>query len=284
MIFAMNTECVWRDGKYWTLKHGDGEIFHVVRWCGRYLKWQVSTGNSLLIPRGLRSNVTAFSDPSRLAMLSAFSRVNWPAATPCSLITLTYPDSIPCQDNSLTNLHRAVFWRYLERHVGRPIAAFWRIERLPRQSGLRVFSDYPHFHLLAFAIPYIHYLHINHWWQCAINHDEFVHTDIRAAANAKIAGSYISKYVAKKTCSLGITINLNTKSHGRHWGILRKSHVPWCENKEIRMIDCKLSDRGQARALEDRPQLNKWGGQSFTLLGDLAEAVGGLVFGSGLDV
>lgn len=56
--------------------------------------------------------------------------------------------------------------------------------------------------------------------------------------------------------------------------------MPYHPIRSVQLIDGDLSQRGRARALAGRPVVNEWGNPSFTLLGELAEAVGALVFDS----
>lgn len=116
--------------------------------------------------------------------------------------------------------------RYAENYLARPIPGIWRIEWQERKSGDCEGMIAPHFHLLLFGVNYIHYMTIREWWRKAIKWDKTVSTKVKKCFNAKMAGLYVSKYVAKAASGPYLDYGPYLNSGGRHWGFLRKNLIP----------------------------------------------------------
>lgn len=261
---------------------GDDGKVNEITYQGRFLKYRVHTPPSAIQIGGTKKPVCQFSRQSRLNLLSFFNKMDWTNAAPGIFITLTYPDEVECRKRKLLNLHRHVFWRHVEKHVGRHVPAVWRLEWLPRLSGDKIGEPMPHFHLLVFGVEFIHRSRVNAWWNSTLGHEGYVRTETKRMKNDRQAGYYLSKYLAKVHSSLVITAYLSKIPTGRQWGILRKSIVPMCEKYNVRLENGPFADELRELAALERPQVNAYGTASFTLLGDKAEAVGRVLIEKGV--
>jgi len=266
--------------RHWT---GDDGRVHEVIFQGKYLKWRVHQPPSNVKQTTKRQPIVEFSKASRLRLLCVFNQVDWRAATPALFITLTYPDNVECRKRKTLNTHRYVFWRSLEKKMGRHIPAIWRLEWKVRLTGELVGEPMPHWHMLAFKEPFIHHDQINYLWQKAIGHEGYVRTETERMRNQRQAGYYISKYLAKVDPSLVIAAYHNKLPTGRQWGILRKSLLPLMPEHRVRLPPGDVVNAARQYAALERPEVNTYGNESFTLLGEKAIAVGEYLFGKGVD-
>lgn len=182
-----------------------------------------------------RGKVLDFSPQSRVRVLQMVAGINWSQVGRSSFITLTYPDELAPFTTKKISRARAVFWRYIEKHVGIQKAAFWRIEWKIRQTGARKGQDMPHFHLVALDFPWVDKRDISAFWGKALQWQGYVDTDIEEIRNAVQCARYVCKYVGKKLhCDLGILTYRNNPG-GRQWGVLRKHLMPMAQEKILRL-------------------------------------------------
>lgn len=269
----------------WT---GSDGARHYVKMQGSWLKWRVLTPKSKAPRTEKRGEVLTFSKPARFRMFQAISRIRWEDVNPAVLITLTFPprewDFSPRQ----LTYYKSTFVRYIEKHLCREQPALWRTEWKPHETGIHRGREYPHFHLICPHVQYIHHSTVNDLWKRTIGFDGYVRTEIKRAGTPEKCVKYCAKYCGKADfCSLVIAPYLR-RTCGRQWGILRPKKMPWQRSNELRIIDSALTDYLRAIALHERPVVNAYGNQSFTLLGPLAEAIAeelmqGLLDGSIVD-
>lgn len=180
-------------------------------------------------PRGLpkrRGTCKGFTRASRLRMLKMVSKIDWKNITRGLFITLTLPDACWPMDSSRRTQARHVFLRDLERRLGKPCGALWRIEWQKRQSGVNRGKFLPHFHLIIPGVQFVPWQFINDRWKAALGHRGIVVTDVRRLSDKSMHQVYIAKYAAKlpSLSSLDYLSYLNID--GRHWGVHRPSLIP----------------------------------------------------------
>jgi len=205
---------------------GDDGKVHEVTMQGNLLSWKVlSEPRCNPAPKG-RGCIMQFSRESRLRMLKLIATIRWQDVEPCLFITLTFPDARRPRTKEEVTKRRSVFWRYLERYLGRPAPCLWRTEWEPRLSGEHVCEFVPHFHIMLFGVPYIHYDLVNMWWRNTLDYQEYTRTETKGMENVRQAAYYVAAYAAKlPSYSLVYTTYLNSGS-GRHWGTLRPELIP----------------------------------------------------------
>lgn len=245
---------------------------------GKLLKYKLLPEKPVVVRGAKRGQVTGFSKASRWRMIQRVAAVNWEQAQPGLFVTLTYPDEIPIQDPYTSNMHRSVFFRYMEKHLGKNVSAFWRMEWKPRLTGMFVGYPYPHFHLIILQVKFVHHASVNSWWRSAIGWADYCRTETKGITNEKAVGAYLSKYCSKPAASLVNAAYLNSVPPGRQWGILRPNGVPWYQTREITLPDCSI--------VEDSFEVaaNKWEDllkvrRSYSLLGPAAAVVSAKIFG-----
>lgn len=256
---------------------------HSIKFAGSWLKWRVSKPKSKAKVTSKRGIITTFSGPSRYRMFQVISRINWEKVNPAVMITLTFPDRVKeFKKEELTD-YRSEFMRKIENCLDREVYSLWRTEWKRRKTGMHVGLEYPHFHILLPKVYYIHYSTVNDLWKRTIGYDGQCNTDIRRAGTAEKCAKYAAKYCGKKDqCSLDIESYLR-RTVGRQWGMNRKKLWPWHTETKLHLIDTALTDYLRQIALTQRPQLNQYGNESFTLLGPLAEAISEELFQGMID-
>jgi hypothetical protein len=254
-----------------------------IKACGQGVKWTVKPIYHFPKPVPTRGPSTSFSKQARLRALLKIASIDWQRAEPCLFTTLTYPPELHgVMPNTITR-HRSEFWRYIEKHVGRHVPAFWRVEWLPRESGIHAGEIAPHIHLLIYTVPFIAWQDVAIFWMRTINFYGYIRTEIRKAKSKKQAGYYASKYAAK---SSGINSLVNVpylNNLGRQWGILREDCLPKHQKHDCELPKGARTEYARKVALQGLPQHNEYGNESFTLLGPRASVVQEILFGNLLD-
>ena len=187
--------------------------------------------HNVVIPhrdRMKKNPVGVWSVASRMNLLKMLNHVDSVKVNPAVFITLTYPDHVVRNEYAGRSRDRAVFWRYVEKHLGRHVPAFWRIEWEERKSGVYTGLLRPHFHLMAFGVKYLDKDLMRDMWRKAIGSRELdLSTSVKRIRGTDAVSRYVSKYVSKYR-SLDISTYRNSGlKFGRHWGILRPSLVPY---------------------------------------------------------
>jgi hypothetical protein len=265
------------------LEDWDGEIRHHIEAQGNLLIWKVLEYRCRLMPERGEAEVKGFSKAARLRMLKMCARLDWTKAGKSLFITLTYHDEVKDISKEATGKHRSLFWRYVEKHLGRKVSALWRIEWKVRKSGKLKGEIMPHYHLIVFNVKWLDKKLVKRWWKIILQRTGYLRTEVKRLKNERQAGYYVSKYCGKDDeSSLVIGVYHNIPG-GRQWGMLRKHLLPVHPWRDIVIADGSLAEFAYNMALEDRPKLNEWGTPSFTLLGPLADKIAGIIFRNGVD-
>jgi hypothetical protein len=219
-------------------------------------------------PRGI---VDGFSAAARLRLLKRIATIDWSGIPMSIFITLTYPDDCAERTYQQRGQDRYLFMRHVEKYLGRKVCGVWRVEWEPRRSGYCKGMILPHYHILLFGVPFVHYKEINKWWKGVLHHDGYVRTEVKRAASPKVAGMYVAKYMSKKTERASLVNAAYLNNPGRHYGYHRASMIPshleqWLDNPTDEQV-AELT----AFANEVLPWLNKHHTGSWTLLGKHAD-------------
>ncbi len=175
---------------------------------------------------GKRAAITGFSEKSRWNLIKKTMRWDWDKIGPSVFVTLTYPDAFGRPTMEQRNKHRYLWHRMVESWRGCNTPMLWRVEYAERKSGEMVGETVPHWHMLLFGLPFVHYDLVNSWWKSTIGHSGYVRTDVRAVEGPRGAARYLSKYLSKDACTNSLVRATYHNIRGRHWGILREKEIP----------------------------------------------------------
>ncbi len=180
-----------------------------------------------------RGLVTEFSPKSRLRILKTFNRLNTRDVRTVH-ITLTYPAQYPHPQHAKTHLF-SLFKRLARDYPQANFSAVWRLEFQSRGA--------PHFHVIAFGLPYIPQKDLFVMWGDIIGSVEPPSVHINLLRSSRQTMYYVSKYVAKKpeggsTCfniepyltAEGEFINPSdgeVAPIGRYWGVHNRADLPF---------------------------------------------------------
>jgi hypothetical protein len=155
----------------------------------------------------------------------------------------------------------------LENWLGARVAVLWRSEWVERKSGL--YKDYlmPHFHLLAFGVPFIENETARSWWKKALGWDAHVDTDVRAAPKDARVSYYVSKYASKLPHLDIASYHNKMETTGRQWGVTRKHLVPMCPRECSRPLNAKEVERAKSIGRACFSRYGEFGEGGFTILG-----------------
>ena len=217
------------------------------------------------------SIIKAFSKAARMRVLRFSATVDWSRGIGGRFITLTYPDERVRHDKGDRKKHLYIFCRSMERHMGTKIPLVWRVEWKERESGIFQGKAAPHVHMLVFTSLFIPYWLVNEWWKQAIGWDAYVRTECRAVSNERMAGAYVSKYVAKVDENYSLVNVLKGNSTGRHYGYKRPAQIPRCSGVTILGGTANFFSRLRDIAFRELPNDFRDGDASYTLLGEKAE-------------
>jgi len=222
---------------------------------------------------------------------------------PYLFMTLTYPDEIRLRDRWIDerkavdmpeenfkdlgylhmNMHRWVFWRYLEKYLGKPLPGIWRIEYRPRQSGIFKGKPMPHIHILLMTADYVPWQEVKWMWMNTIG-ERFVNTDVRAVYNVELVLTYIAKYIGKDDSdNLEYDAYLNSLPAGRCWGYMRKNLIKKEDKWTGRYFETDDIASLRHYAIPEGVELIDAGMCSFTLIGKRAREIGELLMGNDVD-
>jgi len=249
-VESPNQECTW----YLKMQGNCTEI---------YRKLNYSTVSSEY-KRGLMGG---FSRESRMSLLRLVNKVDPDKIGKSSFVTLTYPDSWLYIGQKPRSSHRAQFLKKLEYHCGKHVATVWRIEWKARLSGANVGAFAPHYHFMAFNVPFITKEEIRRWWREILDVEGALSTDVKKIKNWLMASAYIGKYIAKES-ALDITAYRNNPyMRGRHWGNTRKELLPMAEVDTLKQLTGREIELAQAYAADKFTHYDQEKGGGFTLFG-----------------
>jgi hypothetical protein len=229
-----------------------------------------------------RGTVQIFSRASRFRLLKFFQRIDWENQSKPLFCTLTYPDQVN-PTLKQRNIHRAVFARAIENHLGQEMPAIWRVEWMDRKTGDFVGHIYPHYHLLIFGVDYIPYEGINILWKKTIGVEGYVRTDIRRVSEHGPVIWYTAKYLSKEAAPHSLVMErISQQQIGRSYGYLRKSKIKLATKFQSEALDASQRAAVWSLAGECLPHVSGRQDTSFTLLGDHAEALKRIITGETL--
>jgi len=186
----------------------------------------------------VRGEIKGFSRASRRRLLELFARLDV-TGTRAKFITFTFAGT-PTPKEAKQALRRLIM-RLQRRYP--EWSAVWRMEAQKRGS--------PHFHMLAFNLPYIPQKELLKMWsECTREPLSIV--DIRAVRNRKHAMAYVSKYVGKVEKSeatpdpdektlLENGSYLHGDLTGRVWGYVNKAQLPFAAVETMLIDDPDLA-------------------------------------------
>ena len=159
---------------------------------------------------GYRGNIVEFSRQSRKRMLETLARIELGDAGFICFVTLTYPDEVmPVGAADSERDRQTILKRFVRQYP--EASAIWRREWEARKSGEFQGEVFPHFHLLFFNLPFVHYENLNGMWGEVIGHDGYLRTEINGIASWKQALYYVAKYMAKPAAGVSLPPNCCTR-------------------------------------------------------------------------
>lgn len=180
----------------------------------------------------IRGKIQVFSKASRKRLLRLVARFDF-RAVDVKFITLTYGQVYPNAQTAKQHL-RALLERFRRAHP--QASLIWRLEYQQRGA--------PHFHLLAFNLPFIAKEYLAKVWADIIGDTYWDYsqewspkppfTRIEAVRSGRQAVSYVSKYVAKVGDGSGFNSSTYPHGHsGRWWGVHNRDKLPYAPKVEI---------------------------------------------------
>lgn len=217
-----------------------------------------------------RSAIYEFSRKARGRMLRKIASINWAAAGQGMLITVTYPDE--CSDHTMEErrTHRFLLDRFVSDRVGRKLACIWRVEWMPRQSGMYIGQLRPHMHLLYLGQWSIALRGIRERWMEIIRTKTYTQIDVSYITVGDMCSMYVAKYCSKEASSSFLDNVPYLNRTGRHTGQLRGKLIPMHPRftyERISQAILKMLKREACRTLWwFDPRFE----EGFTILGDLS--------------
>lgn len=229
---------------------------------------------------GRRGEVRGFSRQSRLRMLTAMAQARdlmWG-----HFLTLTFPDSVVeafgsvNEWGSYAKRSLDVFLKRVARKFPEA-AGWWRMELMPRKSGVFAGEVVPHFHLLLFNVaPDFHIQALRTWlsrvWYEVVGSSDVKHlkagTNVRVISSRRHMQNYASKYAAKSVD--------DDYAVGRRWGEFGEINKAAFVSVAVSSDDMKLlkrllrnwlKSRGSRRFARSRSLNNSAAGCSLFGLG-----------------
>jgi len=235
---------------------------------GNFVKFKMSGGLVHPPPDRTGTHIGMMSKASRLKLLSLVNRMDWRESPVTLFVTLTYPDTIVHRDYDRRSRDRAVWMRYIEKHLGRKVPSIWRVEWMPRKSGEYIGRLMPHWHLLLPNTEFLSKYIVREWWRRAIGHDStYLDVHVKRVIGVDGAIRYLAKYVSKQA-ALGIVAYHNSGFRfGRHWGCTRKDLLPMCPidiQRELHQNEIEAV-RGMGATMNPHYEVDS--GAGYTLLG-----------------
>jgi len=177
-----------------------------------------------------RGKIKGLSSASRKRLLDLLASLEFGSVFSVHIV-LTYPDKYPTTIRAKQN-KRSMLERIRRRFP--ETSGIWRIEYQKRGA--------PHFHLLLFDLPFVPKEDVQLWWSDIIGYPRaFTSID---AVDAKAAGRYVAKYIAKKDgvepervqiCDTDKPTKSETEndSPGRSWGVFNRKKLPFADTYSL---------------------------------------------------
>jgi len=170
---------------------------------------------------GLRGRVMGFSRKSRKRMLDLMNCIHENWVSEAVFLTLTYADVFP-EDAARWKRDLDVFCKRMRRQYPRA-AVVWRLEWVPRRSGVNVGRLAPHFHLLVFGVPWMDLRWLATAWYETVDSGDERHlgagTQAQRVRSRRGVMHYCAKYMGKTAMSPPFWT-------GRVWGVIGRELLP----------------------------------------------------------
>jgi len=252
-------------------------------WTGELLEITYLPVNREYRLPGRRGAIKGFTPSARLRMMRTVASVNWERVKASLFITLTYPDEVAERTCSMRTQDRYVFFRSMENYLCKEVGALWRLEWKPRRSGANKGRLFPHVHLIVFGVGFLPWQDIRQWWRSALNVKGSLATDVQRIKGGKVVAKYVTKYCSKPMEVDSLDNASYSNKLGRHWGIHRRSLIPFCNRWVIPFLDGDDIQLAENAGCQVFKYFTRNAGQGFSLLGPLAEKVGQELFCRMLD-
>lgn len=224
-----------------------------------------------------RGPITEYSRKARAAKLRRIAEVNWKAAGECQFLTLTYPDEVVHHTMDQRKTHRYLINRFICQGkastinvIDGPCACFWRVEWVPRLTGIYVGQMMPHMHFLYLGMPRICEMKIRLKWMSILNVSRYVQVKIKSLDVPERVSVYVAKYCAKEATSQSLDNVPKRNRTGRHAGEWRKELIPMHTLETVKVIDRAMMLFLKRRACELLWWYDPRIDDGFTILGDEA--------------
>jgi hypothetical protein len=145
-------------------------------------------------------------------------------------------------------MFRQWYARNVEKRLKRRVSLLWKIEWVPRKSGVFRYENMPHYHMLMFNCPDVDKRFVWDEWMRAIGEKKYVNVDCEECSGEHGAALYVSKYVGKDSDSLLGNCTKHTKAPGRPWGTLRLDLFPCSIQKTLILPPSDAVDRAYSYA------------------------------------
>lgn len=219
------------------------------------------------VPRG---PIVTFSDRARGRMIRRICEVDWSKAGSVLFVTVTYPPEAESHTMQDRSRHRAVFNRYVERHLGGRVGSVWRIEWKERLSGETKGQLAPHIHNLYFGVRFVSKRWIAEHWRKSVGCKTTPVVDVQRCDTYRKVSIYLAKYCSKAADSRLLDCVPKRNRTGRHAGWLRKKEIPWHPLRVFRVIEQEVMDFLKQRATETIPWFDPRFDVGFSAFGDIA--------------
>lgn len=214
-----------------------------------------------------REAIGDFSRQSRMRLMRTNARVDWKAVGRAILVSVTYPPSVGERTKEERTVDRYLLSRYIEKHMKKRVPMIWRCEWKIRLSGKDKGKVRPHFHLLVLGVKFIGHWLIRKWWRLILKVSGPLATDVRNASSGEQASAYMTKYLSKNGSLEESTYHNSPNFGGRHWGITRKSLIPWSPVSSLSELDCDEAKACRAFAAHAFDHYHPEFGGGFTVFG-----------------
>jgi len=223
---------------------------------------------------GKRKGISGFTKAARLRMLRHVASIEWNSFKKGVFITLTYPNEYHGRTMKERNRDRYLFMRTMENHLGRKVGAMWRIEWEKRKSGSSMGKWFCHVHVIVFNCRFISKEVVNDGWRRALNAEGPLITWIDGISDGRKASRYVSKYCAKLPDAGVLDDTTYLNSTGRHWGMHRKSLIPFAFRIHIPFLDDRMIELAENLAASKFRFFTRGTGNGFSVFGPDAKKIG----------
>jgi hypothetical protein len=220
-----------------------------------------------------RGAITCFSRRARARRLRWIASVDWRSAGAGMLMTFTYPDEQSNHSMEERKIHRYQINRWVESRVQRQIPCFWRVEWMPRQTGLYVGQLRPHMHLLYLGCQTVRLKGIRERWQTIIGSNTYTQVDVTYVALGDMVSVYAAKYCSKEASSSYLDNVPYRNKTGRHTGELRRHLIPMHPVETVSRINQAILSTLQGEACRTLWWFDPRFDEGFTIIGDEAVRV-----------